>query len=216
MVYQMIFSDILRFASIYVLLLLAFAPAFFLVFMNAGEDNSYQSLSHSFAALFLTSFGYFDFTQVQNLYATNEARGFFAHLLFFVFVVLVLVLMINLLIAMMGNTFNSVYTNSEVEWRWQWCTIVFQIEQSMTKRTKDYFKPKNRLLQNGEWYMLIEEENAAWKADDKNRPETAESLVPTPLPDKFRSDTISRMERAPKEDYVSNADFALKSEDDNL
>jgi len=168
MVYQMIFSDIIRFASIFVLLILGFGPAFFLIFMDPRNPPSdFDTFSKSFSTVFLWSFGQIDYDQFQTLSGIQTTRGAFAHLFFYVFMVMAVILMLNLLIAMMGGTYANIIGHAELEWRWQLVTIVLLLEMNMTHTTINRMRPANQLLKDGQYYLIVSEVNQKWKVLDQ-------------------------------------------------
>ncbi|KAJ8301067.1 hypothetical protein KUTeg_020054 [Tegillarca granosa] len=57
-----------------------------------------------------------------------------AKAVFAVFMILVPILLLNMLIAMMGNTYQQVISKSEKEWRKQWAKIVVVLERGFSKK----------------------------------------------------------------------------------
>lgn len=53
---------------------------------------------------------------------------------FIIFMLLMPILLLNMLIAMMGNTFTSIVAKSEKEWIRQWAKIVLVIERSFSQK----------------------------------------------------------------------------------
>lgn len=52
---------------------------------------------------------------------------------FVIFMLLMPVLLLNMLIAMMGNTYTDLTANSEKEWIRQWAKIVMVLERAFSK-----------------------------------------------------------------------------------
>jgi len=169
MIQKMIVYDISRFASIYLVLLFGFAQAFFLLY-RVPDIGSFQSIPGSIMATFLMSFGEFDYDILVELGNINLARGIFAHFFFISFIVLGTILMLNLLIAMMGNTFSSVLENAELEWRFQWTNMVMFLENSTSEKKREARKPRNMVYRQNCWWMMIQEPCEMWRqgADNAN------------------------------------------------
>ncbi|KAI5638372.1 inactive [Phthorimaea operculella] len=70
----------------------------------------------------------FSHTQISPRLPTNLAKTVFA-----VFMVFVPILLLNMLIAMMGNTYAHVIEQSEKEWVKQWAKIVVSLERSVAQ-----------------------------------------------------------------------------------
>lgn len=72
------------------------------------------------------TFGEFDFFQFDK-----SRHATLAKLLFFYFMLFVTVLLMNMLIAMMANTYQNISDRSEKEWRRQWAQIIMVLERSV-------------------------------------------------------------------------------------
>lgn len=110
MIYRMVMGDLIRFVSIYLVFVMGFAQAYYIIFLSFDnpttpgvddtESNPVPSPMESIVAMFLmslTNFGdYFGTMERTN----HEMEG---KILFVVFMVIVAVLLVNMLIAMMGN-----------------------------------------------------------------------------------------------------------------
>jgi len=211
MVYKMIFSDIVRFGSIFILLILGFGSAFYLLFDDPRsseiDDFTFNTLGRSFQTVFLLTFGQVGYDQFDGLGEINYARKIFALIYFYVYIVLSAILMLNLLIAMMGATFGAVQEHAELEWRWQWTSILFLLERNMTQSIRDKLRPKNQINKNGIWYMVIEEENPKWKLTDATNIEVLAKNTTGPLlspPNTTLSALNSQAIQLQKEEVVFN------------
>ena len=123
MIYRMVMGDLLRFVCIYVVFVMGFSQAYYIVFLSyspIGSDdeeaeNPVPSPMESIVAMFLmslTNFG--DYYSAMEL--TNHEMS--AKFLFVVFMVIVAVLLVNMLIAMMGNTYQKI-AETKNEWQRQ-------------------------------------------------------------------------------------------------
>lgn len=145
MIYRMVVGDLIRFVSIYLVFVMGFAQSYYIIFLsfeNAPEsaDNSVSnpvpSAMESIIAMFLMSLSNFnDFYGAMD--RTNHE--FEAKVLFVVFMVLVTVLLVNMLIAMMGNTYQKI-AETRNEWQRQWARIVLVVERGVApaERLKNF------------------------------------------------------------------------------
>lgn len=135
MIYKMIRGDLLRFFIIYAVFVVGFSQAMFIPFR--GQNVVFSDWMDSIAGLFSMSVGEF-----EDLYAYFEDLptpfSQLTKIIFIVYMIMVTLLLVNMLIAMMGNTYELV-SNTQKEWFRQWANIVLMMEQSVT--------PDVRLLQ---------------------------------------------------------------------
>ncbi|KAL4226497.1 hypothetical protein ACF0H5_014482 [Mactra antiquata] len=127
MIYKMCVGDLFRFGIIYVIFLSGFTLAFYFLFRDINQE-SFSTLPSTIMTLFqmtLGEFKYHDFDLTRIPLLTK--------LVFAVFMILVPILLLNMLIAMMGNTYQSVISKSEKEWRKQWAKIVVVLERGFTR-----------------------------------------------------------------------------------
>ncbi|XP_046356888.2 transient receptor potential cation channel subfamily V member 6-like [Haliotis rufescens] len=133
MIYKMIKGDLFRFALIYLIFLVGFTQGFFFLFRDVDTDNSdvqkFSTLEDTVMNLFQMTLGEFKYE------AFNYARyPQLTKIVFAFFMFLVPILLLNMLIAMMGNTYTQVISKSEKEWRKQWAKIVVVLERGFSKK----------------------------------------------------------------------------------
>lgn len=146
MIYRMVMGDLIRFVSIYLVFVMGFAQAYYIIFLsfenaatpdaNDAESNPMPSPMESIVAMFLmslTNFGDYYSTMEQT---NHELEG---KILFVVFMVIVAVLLVNMLIAMMGNTYQKI-AETRNEWQRQWARIVLVVERGVApmERLKNF------------------------------------------------------------------------------
>lgn len=139
MIYRMVMGDLLRFVSIYLVFVLGFSQAYYIIFLtftndDEDESNPMSSPMESMVAMFLmslTNFG--DYYSVM----ISTDHSIEAKILFVLFMVIVAVLLVNMLIAMMGNTYQKI-AETRNEWQRQWARIVLVVERGVS--------PQERLL----------------------------------------------------------------------
>ncbi|XP_043261849.1 transient receptor potential cation channel subfamily V member 5 [Colletes gigas] len=153
MIYRMIMGDLIRFVSIYSVFVMGFSQAYYIIFLSFDNPNTPEGVDDSISnpmpspmesvmAMFLmsmTNFGdyYGAFERTQH-----EMEGKF---LFVVYMAIVAILLVNMLIAMMGNTYQKI-AETRNEWQRQWARIVLVVERGVSpkerlKKLTDYSQP---------------------------------------------------------------------------
>ncbi|XP_046831751.1 uncharacterized protein LOC124429910 [Vespa crabro] len=130
MIYSMITGDMLTFGIIYAVVLFGFSQSFY--FLYKGFPGVKSSLYHSYhstwMALLQITLGDYNYTDLSYTTYPNLSKTVFA-----IFMVLVPILLLNMLIAMMGNTYAHVIEQSEKEWVKQWAKIVVSLERAVSQ-----------------------------------------------------------------------------------
>ncbi|CAF4221653.1 unnamed protein product, partial [Didymodactylos carnosus] len=141
MIFEMIAGDIATFGVIYLIVITAFGHVFFLLFRDTtegiscertvpnstcGNDHtcSYKNFEAWMTMVHFTM-GEFDFSKFDVTHYAYLVKS-----LFIVFMVLTPILLLNMLIASMGNTYQRVIAISEKERQRQWAQLVLTIERS--------------------------------------------------------------------------------------
>lgn len=131
MVYSMITGDMLTFGIIYTVMLFGFSQSFY--FLYKGFPGVKSSLYHSYPstwmALFQITLGDYNYADLSNTTYPNLSKAVFA-----IFMVMVPILLLNMLIAMMGNTYAHVIEQSEKEFVKQWAKIVVSLERAVSQK----------------------------------------------------------------------------------
>ncbi|XP_044012696.1 transient receptor potential cation channel subfamily V member 5 [Aphidius gifuensis] len=153
MIYRMIMGDLLRFVSIYLVFVMGFSQAYYIIFLSfdnpqtpEGVDDSTSnpmpSPMESVMAMFLMSM-----TNFGDYYGAFERteHEIEAKCLFVVYMAIVAILLVNMLIAMMGNTYQKI-AETRNEWQRQWARIVLVVERGVPpaerlKKLMDYSQP---------------------------------------------------------------------------
>ncbi|XP_055376227.1 transient receptor potential cation channel subfamily V member 5 [Condylostylus longicornis] len=146
MIYRMVMGDLLRFVAIYFVFVMGFSQAFYIVFLTFDypesddsddeEVNPVPSPMEAIVAMFLMSLTNFG-DYYQAMVSTRHEME--AKILFVVFMVIVGVLLVNMLIAMMGNTYQKI-AETRNEWQRQWARIVLVVERGVApaERLKNF------------------------------------------------------------------------------
>ncbi|XP_023247037.1 transient receptor potential cation channel subfamily V member 6 [Copidosoma floridanum] len=136
MVYSMITGDMLTFGIIYSIVLCGFSQTFFFLYRGfpGVKSTLYHSYYSTWMALFQITLGDYSYTDLSFTTYPNLSKTVFA-----IFLVLVPILLLNMLIAMMGNTYAHVIEQSEKEWVKQWAKIVVSLERAVSQKDAHHY-----------------------------------------------------------------------------
>lgn len=84
--------------------------------------------------LFRMTLGVWEYEELRSSYYHWMTQMFFV-----LFLILVPILLLNMLIAMMGNTYSEIIGKSEREWTMQWANILMEIERGLPKKEATKF-----------------------------------------------------------------------------
>ena len=113
MIYRMMAADLLRFVAIYSIFVMGFSQAYFLIFLSfSGSDHPMPTAIESIIANFIMSLGAFG-NYWDSFGMTDHPLAAKIHC--FLFLAIVYVLLVNLLIAMMGDTYTKI---AEIKNEW--------------------------------------------------------------------------------------------------
>ncbi|KZC09064.1 PREDICTED: transient receptor potential cation channel subfamily V member 5 [Dufourea novaeangliae] len=153
MIYRMIMGDLLRFVSIYLVFVMGFSQAYYIIFLSFDNPNTPEGVDDSInnpmpspmesvMAMFLMSM-----TNFGDYYSAFERteHEMEAKFLFVLYMAIVAILLVNMLIAMMGNTYQKI-AETRNEWQRQWARIVLVVERGVSpeerlKKLMDYSQP---------------------------------------------------------------------------
>ncbi|CAF3432259.1 unnamed protein product [Rotaria sp. Silwood1] len=153
MIYEMLFNDVLRFFIIYIVFLVGFSQAFFVLFDNNGFSGFLVSVKQSFLGML----GDFDLDAY-----TDTTYRYISVTLLISYIIVVTILLLNLLIAMMGDTYGNVIEGATQIWHLERARIVFAIENEMSTEERNLDSNKYWTNIDGERYLQVEE------VDDKS------------------------------------------------
>ncbi|KAF2362077.1 Ankyrin repeat [Trinorchestia longiramus] len=143
MIYTMLVGDLLRFVTIYFVFVMGFSQAYYVIYTSYTaksskshcKTNPLSTPVESVLNMFIMSLGNFGSVYEGTECTAHETSG---KVLFIVFMAIVSLLLINLLIAMMGNTY-TIIAEMKNEWMRQWARIVLVVERGVN--------PEERLRQ---------------------------------------------------------------------
>lgn len=136
MIYSMITGDMLTFGIIYIIVLFGFSQSFYFLYKGFPSVKStlYETYATTWMALFQITLGNYDYQELSLTTYPGISKTVFA-----LFMVFVPILLLNMLIAMMGNTYAHVIEQSEKEWMKQWAKIVIALERAIPQSDAHHY-----------------------------------------------------------------------------
>jgi len=162
-IYKMFVSDVLLFMTIYGVFLLGFAQAFYVQF----NDNSLADFMKRVKACFSTMLGDLDFESFSD--QAQVSNPFLATLLLTVYVVIISVVLLNLLIAMMGDTYAKIIDESRMIWQLEQARILFSLETELTDKEREEETKSYQVIIKGKPHVqvfLIDEDHFGGESDE--------------------------------------------------
>ncbi|XP_032254980.1 transient receptor potential cation channel subfamily V member 3 isoform X2 [Phoca vitulina] len=139
MIQKVILHDVLKFLFVYIVFLLGFGVALASLIEKCPSDNkdcsSYGSFSEAVLELFKLTIGLGDLNIQQN----SKYPILFLFLLI-TYVILTFVLLLNMLIALMGETVENVSKESERIWRLQRARTILEFEKMLPEWLRSRFR----------------------------------------------------------------------------
>ncbi|XP_071154330.1 transient receptor potential cation channel subfamily V member 5-like isoform X7 [Mytilus edulis] len=166
MIYKMVKGDLLRFFIIYVVFIIGFSQSFYVAFIQSSCDP--QTDPCVFKNPIDSAFGSFAMNvgDFEDFFATFDSSPFptLVKIMFAIYMILVTLLLVNMLIAMMGNTYQLI-NETQKEWFRQWAKVVLVIEQSVTTEERKKQRLKySQPLPDGDRALVIR-----WHQSEKER-----------------------------------------------
>ncbi|UJR09267.1 hypothetical protein I4U23_013512 [Adineta vaga] len=150
MIYKMLFNDVLRFCIIYTIFLAGFSQSFFVLF----NENGFHGYMTTIKQCFLGLLGDFDL----DFYIEGTHPFISVSLLIF-YVVVVTILLLNLLVAMMGDTYADVKKSAKKLWHLERARIALDVENNMSANERKLKAHKYWVDVQGERYLQVEQVN---------------------------------------------------------
>ena len=168
MLYEMLARDITCFVTVYSIFLVGFGQAFF-TFTVAGHAAAEGDLKRGISGFMNRIESLFESTlgdvKVSDYYQGFKYDGGWEHwvqkiaslLLFISFTILITVVLFNLLVAMMGSTYEEVKEKADQRWKLERARIIASLESEMY--TKEFEEDENRyfVLINSDRYLQRQE-----------------------------------------------------------
>mmetsp|Transcript_6305 Transcript_6305/g.19137 ORF Transcript_6305/g.19137 Transcript_6305/m.19137 type:complete len:700 (-) Transcript_6305:222-2321(-) len=123
MIYKMMIADMFRFGIIWIAFLLGFSQAFYVIF----EEKGFVAYLTRAKECFVAMLGGFEFDDYLN-----SRYPVLSISLLVIYIFVVTILMFNLLIAMMSDTFSRINEEANQRWHLEWARIIISIENEMS------------------------------------------------------------------------------------
>lgn len=156
MVYKMLIGDVTRFLFIFLVFLGGFSHAFFVLLDQKGVSGFQEVVKTCFMAML----GQFELEKYEH-----SSLGV---TLLVCYVIVVTILLLNLLIAMMGNTYGNINDEADDQWFLERARLISSIENEMDEECRNL--PQNRYWTTlgGKRYLQIEAIDQDHFRADKN------------------------------------------------
>ncbi|OAF67790.1 hypothetical protein A3Q56_04484 [Intoshia linei] len=166
MIFQILRYDIFRFLVIILIFIIQFGLCFYFLFKSLKNlsTTSYKNLSGTLIEMIKMIYGEFKIDDFDNVLYTNTVK-----IVFTIFAILVPVLLMNMLIAMMGNTYQSIIKNVRMEQKRQWAKIVISLERTFNKKDLIKFQKQYSVkgMNDDNNYLLVVKTSTITKAKER-------------------------------------------------
>ena len=110
MIFAMITGDMFTFSIIYIIFLFGFSQAFHFIMKSTDAEGMYANYMTTWIALFHMTLGEYEYDELDESPYPSMAK-----MVFVLFQILIPILLLNMLIAMMGNTYAIVISTADKE-----------------------------------------------------------------------------------------------------
>ena len=125
--------DIVNFVIFFSLFLIGFAHCFYILYGNS-DIPQFKDTIRTAITLFNMNLGDFNYDSIEKSY--YPVAGSF----FITFNVISVIVLLNLLIAIMGDSYNIINQQSEKEWRFELSKLILYIQNMNQKLYEDNYK----------------------------------------------------------------------------
>jgi len=175
MIFRMLRQDVARFIIIYVNVLIGLSAAVFAI-EEDDTENGPALFGNRIETYFLAMFGNFDF----NSFNGQLRATWLGTILLIAYIILVTILLLNLLIAMMANTYTQISERSQQEWLLAYAQIITEIEKEMTGGAFRGDNLKYWVNYKNARYMLCQEEDPTYFLRESNEERDRKAVLANP------------------------------------
>jgi len=169
MIYKIYSRDVVRFLSVYICLLIGSSAAFYVLSTtDALVDEGFDVFQDRLKLTFLVMLNIWDFDSFLDV-ILPEYR-FLATILLLLHILTITLMLLNLLIAMMGDTFGQTKDDADKVWHMSYADIIVSLESEMTR--KEWDDPKKRYwmdIDGRRWLQIEEVNDTQYLKKDKGR-----------------------------------------------
>jgi len=159
MMIQIYTRDVFRFVLIYSLVLCGFAGAFYVLEeTDSMAGNGFEVFIGRTRTLFFVLLNSFDQESFHDGIAPQYKSLSF--ILLVLYIVTLTIMLLNLLIAMMGDTFNSTKDDADKIWHMSYAQIIVSLESEMSEADLRNESVRYWMEDEGRKYLQMEEVNA--------------------------------------------------------
>jgi hypothetical protein len=148
--------DLVRFFLLFSVFLFGFTQAFFILFEEEGSAAFIERIRRCFMVI------------LGELDADEYTKHWLGIFLFSVYVIIVVILLLNLLIAEMGDTYSKGIDEADRSWLLERARIIFSIEHEMSSEERQSEENRYWVTINGLRYIQVEEIDEEWGREDKD------------------------------------------------
>ena len=151
MIFKMVTGDMFTFSIVYTICLLGFSQAFFFIIKSHEDAELYEKYHTTWIGLFHMTLGDYDYEMLGNTPYPKMAK-----VVFILFQILIPILLLNMLIAMMGNTYGQVIESAEKEFLKAWAKVIMSLERSVPQQQcKEYLESYSIALGPAERGVMV-------------------------------------------------------------
>lgn len=152
-----IITDIASFVTLLFLIVLGFSNAFNLMYAES-DVNKYEHFGKSFMSTFAMMMGGFELAEFAN--ASNETL---MNILFLIYMLLVNIVLLNMLIAIMGETYTRISENATSEFQYARAKLIVD---NLAELPKDVHR-----MERFKWIHALQPAHADMKEEDEQSDE---------------------------------------------
>lgn len=210
-----LFKDIFLWIFVFMIFAVSFQLGFINITMQAGADPTSPYPNGSFPVSFFTIIG--DFTYIDDVMA--EAPLGIA--LLAIYALIAQVMLVNLLIAMMGDTYSKVSENSMEEWKF------YRLELVMENQVASFHPPPTNLfvlpfelimnyreitaLTKGIFHGSTEEDGETLVAHPSSPQDSGKPVAKSSASEKLALQKVNKKMRLARDEVVSKEDEEIKT-----
>jgi hypothetical protein len=176
MMSQIYTRDVFRFVLLYIVVLIGFTGAFYVLEeSDSHSGNGIAVFFNRMRLLFFVLLNSFDESSFHDGIA--EPYRPLSFLLIILYIVTLTIMLLNLLIAMMGDTFNSTKEDADKVWHMSYAQIITSLESEMSQSELQKEEIRYWLEDNGSKYLQVEEVDPDYYLPKKKKEISAAELM---------------------------------------